>query len=388
MEGKKTKLSTTLELSISYIHKNWVAAQKVKLAKLSRSKHTDSTKLAIAQKIQTKEGRFHVFVRGHNSYTLFYDKEDRVHFLSILDEEAKKTQTHISVFILMDNHFHMQVVTSKLSHLMKNVLSRYSYRFRRKYSIQGPVFKSPFGRSQIFSYLLAKENLLYILSNASRENICDTHRDYIWSSYNSHPEVIHLRENGMLPLLGKPAKSANVGIYEKNSSSSRTELQALKRRRGKLPSAEMIEQNDISKVLEVDVSFMIAAFKNLEDLDFSIHSYEPLNSGLLNTRVLNTKIINSNIPSKQSCNGQAYHKQIHNGHSINTKKNKRLAKYSSDSEVISLFMNLLDGRKITSLNTQERKQIILTLKRVKGATHRQISSIMRIDYLDLYNQGY
>jgi len=68
-----------VELSISYIHKNWVAAQKIKLAKLSRPNLETTSKLVIAHKGQTKEGRFHVFVRGHNSYTLFYDKEDRVH---------------------------------------------------------------------------------------------------------------------------------------------------------------------------------------------------------------------------------------------------------------------------------------------------------------------
>ena len=50
---------------------------------------------------------FHVFVRGYNSYTLFYDNEDRVHFLLILDEEAKRRETRISAFILMDNHFIM-----------------------------------------------------------------------------------------------------------------------------------------------------------------------------------------------------------------------------------------------------------------------------------------
>ena len=303
----------------------------------------------------------------------------------------------------MDNHFHIQIVTSKLSYLMKNVLSRYSCRFRRKYGIQGPVFKSPFGRSQIFSYLLAKENLLYILSNASRENICDTHRDYIWSSYNSHPKIVHLRKNGMLPLLGESTKSTNMDVYDSTNSSSQTPLQVIKRRRGKLPSAEMIAQNDISIVLEVDISFMIAAFKNLEDLDYSIHSYEPLNSGLLNSRARSAKYVSGNISNTQSQseqaynklpqNGQANNKQSHNGQArhklpqndqvINTQKNKRISKYSPDSEVISLFMNLLDGRKINSINAHEKSQIILTLRRVKGATNRQISSILRINYLDI-----
>ena len=328
------------EMSILCIHKNLLAVQKLRLAKLSQANSEVSSNLSAVDKIDAKKSCFHVFVKGYNSYTLFYDNEDKVYFLSVLDEAAQKTQAKISAFILMDNHFHLQVTTSHLSDMMNILLFRYSHRFKRKYGFDGPVFKCPFGRSQIFSYLLAKENLLYILSNASRERTCANHRDYIWSSYNSHPEVIHLRKNGMLPLLGKTYSSVETDSRDVVNPYPRDPLPTPKRRIGKLPSAKKIAQNDVSQILKVDTSFMISAFRNFEDFDYTIHSYEPLNS----------------------------------------KKNKKFVKLTPDSDIISFLMNLLGGRMLSSLTSYERSQIIQILNIEKRATRRQISSIMRMSY--------
>lgn len=366
-----------VNLSISCIHNNWIAVQKEKLAKLSRHSSNVSGNLSVANKTQEEEGCFHVFVKGFNSYTLFYDNEDRVYFLLFLGEASKKTGAKISAFILMDNHFHLQVITSQLSNLMRLTLYKYSGWFRRKYGIEGPVFKRPFGRSKIFSYLLAKENMLYILSNASRDYMCATHRDYIWSSYNSHPEVIRHRKNGMLPLLGeskssRKLKNKNRGESHLNSLLGKDEclessctmdshlytldsdlrkripLPIPKRGRGRLPSPDMILQNDITQVLKVDISFMVSSFKDLEELDCSIHSYEPLKKKLLN------------------------------GDTRNIGKSNKCYRISLDAEVSVFFLGLLNGRKFSSITSLEREQMIRKLKKSKGATHRQVSSIMRI----------
>jgi len=375
------------DLSISSIYTTWVAVRNAKLAKLPKNNFNVSCRRPIINDLkakerfkgksmlgsnnkfkqnfncsskdavnnQSKQGVFHVFVRGYNSYTLFYDIEDRVQFLLILDEEAKKRATKISAFILMDNHFHLQVITSQLSSLMSKVLSRYSRRFRKKYELIEPVFTRPFGRSQIYSSLLVKENMLYILSNASREHMCPTHRDYFWSSYNTHPEIIQLRAKGMLPLIGK---AKNRDSYLNN----RTPLPIPKRCRGSLPSSRMVANNDINQIIEVDTSFMIDSFKNLQDLDYSVHNYKPLRSQLTH----NQKIDNKN------------HNAVCNSNSQNLRGNNNFYKTTPDSEIIDLFINLLDGRKLTSLNSNERSQIIAKLKRDKKATKRQIYSIMRI----------
>ncbi len=390
------------DLSVSSIYTNWVAVRNAKLAKLSKNNSNDSCKLPIIndskdkQRLsskskqeyinkpkqefssKSKQGFFHVFVRGYNSYTLFYDNEDRVHFLLILDEEAKKRETRISAFILMDNHFHLQITTSMLSSLMSIVLSRYSRRFRKKYGLDGPVFKNPFGRSEIFSLLLAKENLLYILSNASRERMCSTHRDYIWSSYNSHPELMLLRREGMLPILGR-------GKYATSHLNSKDPLPTPKRGRGSLPSARLIAKSDINQVIEIDTSFMVSSFKDLQDLDYAIHTYKPLRPQLVNNQRSNSQPINNQYLNNHQINNQSNHPFNNPIHSVscdsksqNLPRNNNFYQITPDSEVIDLFINLLDGRKLTSLTNNERSQIIVKLKRIKKATNRQISSIMRM----------
>lgn len=361
------------KLSISAIRKNWDAVQNTKKTK-KLPRHTTKTlsNSSFENKAVLEEACFHVFVRGFNSYTLFYDREDRVHFLLILDEEAKRVHARILAFILMDNHFHLQVVTAELTNLMKISLRRYSARFRLKYGINGAVFDRPFGRSQIFSLLLAKENLLYILSNASRENICATHRDYVWSSYSSHPEVIRLRLAGMLqlPMLvprleqvpnfglgsGRLEGSKKVicaqGHSDCSSFNGKNCLPAPKRCRGSVPSAEVFALSDVGQLLKVDTSFMVSSFRDLEDLDYAIHSYEPLKKKLLNTQALDA-------PSSK----QIYHYNL-----------------TPYYEVIDFFMDLMDGRKFSMITDSERTQMIKTLKSEKGATRRQISSILRIQY--------
>lgn len=363
MKGKE-------KLSIAYIHKNWISIRN-KRSSQSLSRHntkgsSNSSNLSKDNKKLSQEGYYHVFVRGYNSYTLFYDIEDRVHFLSILEEESKKTRAKIMAFILMDNHFHLQVFTSQLSNLMGMTLQRYSVRFKRKYGIDGPVFKKTFGRSQIFSSLLVKENLLYILSNASRENMCATHRDYIWSSYNAHPEVILLRKVGMLPLpvlgleqLEHPKKKLP------SSKQCRESLPSPKRRRGSVPSAETFAQSDISQVIKVDPSFMLSAFKDLEDLDNAIHSYEPLKNHLRNIHQ----------PDGPSIDSEPLNVQLQN-----VPNNNKIITMKPDYEVIALFVDLLNGRKFSMITNYERAQIINKLKREKGATRRQISTILRIKY--------
>ncbi|MDD2583850.1 MAG: hypothetical protein PHE99_02765 [Bacteroidales bacterium] len=316
------------------INKNVCERNKIEKGKIKKGKIENK---------ETEEKCFHVFVRGYNSYSIFYNDEDRVHFLLILDEETKKREARISAFILMDNHFHLQIITSQLQEIMRGTLYRYSRRIKKKYGIEGPIFNKNFGRSVIYSYLLLKENLLYILSNASRENICPTHRDYLWSSYNCHPEVIHLRSIRMLPLLEKTVTKEISG---------QNFLPEPKKRRGPAPSKERIAKTDISRVITVDESFMIKSYKNLEELDLAIFTYTPL--------------------KKQLKKPNPFYE-----HRNNYRPSNWVHKVTPDYQITSLFLELLNGRKFNTISERELIQIANILRREKRATNRQISNTIR-----------
>ena len=373
-------------LSISAIYKTWLSAQNKKHSNLDpanhksinnksnnnhnninhnsksqNSKSQNSKRQKSKGKHKAEQEYFHVFVRGYSSYTIFYDNQDRVHFLLILDQEAKKYKARISAFILMDNHFHLQIITSQLSSLMRSILYRYSRRTKNKYGIEGPIFEKSYGRSHIYSYLIVKENLLYILSNASRENMCATHRDYIWSSYNSHPEIIEFRRKGMLPLPTEQTTSKNINNNYITNPIKKAQLQSPKRRRGVLPSKEKIAKTDINQLITIDTSIMVKAYKNLEELDYSIHIYKPLKEQLIDTPTPNNPIPNT----------------IHTNY-INRKYTTKFIKLTPDAQVARLFLNILKGRKLNTITENERIHIINKLKREIKATKRQISSILRI----------
>ena len=175
--------------------------------------------------------RYHVYLRGVRHDTVFYDNQDRVYFLIMLDQAVRNYGASIFAFILMDNHLHIQIETDRLSLLMKDLLARYSRWYNRKYGWDGSVFRRPFGRSKIYSDLHAIDNLLYILGNAYREQICPTPNDYLWTSYNCHPQICALKKG--------------------------------------------VSNNDISEVIKIDTSLMVDKFMNIAQLDYSIVNYVP-----------------------------------------------------------------------------------------------------------------
>lgn len=175
--------------------------------------------------------RYHVYLRGVRHDTVFYDNQDRVYFLIMLDQAVRNYGASIFAFILMDNHLHIQIETDRLPILMKDLLARYSRWYNRKYGWDGSVFRRPFGRSIIYSDLHAIDNLLYILGNAFREQICPIPSEYLWTSYNCHPQICALKKG--------------------------------------------VSNNDISEVIKIDTSLMVDKFMNIAQLDYAILNYAP-----------------------------------------------------------------------------------------------------------------
>lgn len=113
---------------------------------------------------------------------------------------------------------------------------------------------------------------------------------------------------------------------------------------------------------------MVISFKSLEVFDYAIHSFKPLAKQINNLTSIYSQENNSQIPNSKFLDSQL----------LNIKDSNRIVRLSSDSEVIDLLMELLNGRKLLSLTDHERSQIINKLRKEKKVTKRQISSIMRI----------
>ncbi len=153
-------------------------------------KDDDDGKLSVAEKKRRESlkreqsGFFHVWFRGCNRYTVFYESEDFVGFLERCNSAAIKHKTAITAFVLMDNHVHLQVFTNNLNGFMLSLLISFNMWYNKRKSMSGQVFTSPFSSSPLVSPNMLLFNYLYILSNPVRAGICADAREYRWSSYH------------------------------------------------------------------------------------------------------------------------------------------------------------------------------------------------------------
>lgn len=140
----------------------------------------------IKYKSREQSGNFHVYIRGNSRFTVFYTEEDFIGFLQRCNAVAKKYDTKIVAFILLDNHVHLQVITNALTAFVRSLLISFTQWHNKRKGFSGKLFSTPFSSSQIYSKALIAENILYIFSNPIIAGICQHPWEYEWSSYHFH----------------------------------------------------------------------------------------------------------------------------------------------------------------------------------------------------------
>jgi len=151
------------------------------LVKTSLNQETMKT---FEKKKRVQEGNIHVYLRGNNRNTVFYDDIERIVFIMKLNQYAIKFGVIISAFVLMDNHIHLQINTKRLSEFMGTFLHSYVVWYNRKNDASGNLFCSPFGSVSKGSKSWHIDRILYILQNPVKHGACQHPGDYRWSSYH------------------------------------------------------------------------------------------------------------------------------------------------------------------------------------------------------------
>lgn len=161
-----------------------------------------------------QSGHFHVWIRGNCRFTVFYEDNDFVGFLKRCDAVAKKYDTKIAAFLVLDNHIHLHVITETLSPFASALLIGLSQWLNKRNGFRGKLFESPFGSSRIYSKALIAENLLYIFSNPMNAGICTNPWEYKWSSYHFHNST---RKNPLENLINIDSSTVNSSFPTKGS---------------------------------------------------------------------------------------------------------------------------------------------------------------------------
>lgn len=155
--------------------------------------------------IFTAQGFYHVYNRGHNKQTIFYDAKDYQRYLKRLREYLEKHEVTILAYCLMPNHLHLllrQDGNDSIDRFIHRLHTAYTMYFNKKYERVGAVFQGKFKAKIIDTdeYLLHASRYIHInpvelfdyqlQGQALKLQI----EKYPWSSYG---EYIQIRSNSI-----------------------------------------------------------------------------------------------------------------------------------------------------------------------------------------------
>jgi len=280
-----------------------------------------TTKSAIKPVIKSRrqEGNFHVYFRGNSKHTIFYNDDDFIIFLKKCDFFAKKYDTTIFAFAVMNNHVHIHLYTKDLTTFMRAMLGGFARTYNKRKGLSDKIFKTPFGSSHTYSKALTIENLLYIFSNPINAGICSNPWEYKWSSYHFHNE-------------GK--------------------------------------KNPLRAFIDIDTSLVNSAFPNKNSLDKAIFDFI---ADILERRMSDRKSNGKNDDKNDDKNGRLNSKQ----------NSKSYWPMTPDYEVINHMNTILAGRHLFSLSAEELKTLMIRLRLEKYATFRQIATLTHESYVEV-----
>lgn len=128
----------------------------------------------------------HLYNRGANKQTIFFDKRDYGFFISKMLQNKLKYEIEILAYCLMPNHFHIfihQTQPDKLgSKFIGSIINSYTKTINKKYDRSGVLFESR-TKSKIIYELDAFPILIkYILMNPVKAKLVKKFYDWEYSS--------------------------------------------------------------------------------------------------------------------------------------------------------------------------------------------------------------
>lgn len=117
--------------------------------------------------IFTAQGYYHVYNRGHNKQTIFYDAKDYQRYLKRLQEYLVKHAVTVLAYCLMPNHLHLllrQDDDDPIDRFIHRLHTAYTMYFNKKYEKVGAVFQGRFKAKIIDTdeYLLHVSRYIHI----------------------------------------------------------------------------------------------------------------------------------------------------------------------------------------------------------------------------------
>ena len=148
---------------------------------------------------------YHVYNRGYNKQTLFFNSKDYARFYDYL---KKFTEMYPSIIIkchcILPNHFHFILLetglqnqetglehngTQFISHFMRKLQVSYSMYFNKEYGdsikqgLKSPVFEGRFKAKEVVDEAYLSQLVTYVEHNAVKHEIVERIEDWPYTSY-------------------------------------------------------------------------------------------------------------------------------------------------------------------------------------------------------------
>lgn len=128
---------------------------------------------------------YHVFNRGVEKKNIFKTDDDRIKFLTIIENALKQYRFKIYAYVLMPNHYHilLEDEDGNLSKIMKYIGEKYAMYFNWKYKRVGHLYQGRYKCLIVEKEMYLKEVARYIMLNPIRAGLVEKLIHYNWSSY-------------------------------------------------------------------------------------------------------------------------------------------------------------------------------------------------------------
>ncbi|WLR50671.1 transposase [Bacillus tianshenii] len=167
---------------------------------------------------------YHITARGNRRASLFYDDEDRLRYLELLEEARFEFPFILHAYCLMTNHIHLLLETTKTppGPIMKKWHSLYAIEFNRRHHLVGHVFQGRYAAEIIATSDYLLEVSRYIHRNPLEANMVSKPENYRWSSYRSYisnQDNHHISTSKILSYFSEPEKEHYRRFVEEKTRS-------------------------------------------------------------------------------------------------------------------------------------------------------------------------
>ncbi len=214
-----------------------------------------------------KVGYYYVFNQGNNERLVFKEESDYLYFLEILSSFLKKFTITLHNYTLVAKHYHLliELQHENLSDFMRELNTKYSLYFNKKYVKRGKLWKSRYK-----SWHIVKEKEIRSVAHYI-ENIPKLINKYI--DMKNYPYISYCHFNNINP----PSYLQKSWVYD--TFSTRKELESF--------FSTTVDMKEVKKIKKR----ANALTHQKEKKTFNVKTVEKLFENIINKKERNKKIV-------------------------------------------------------------------------------------------------